>query len=91
MPVDRLRPDAAADGQETPFNGLGSVFQMLQNATAAPPTTGSRTMRFTSPNMNATVTVQSRTFGPGGARGTPPGPNTDAHIRDLQEIEHIHQ
>jgi hypothetical protein len=48
-------------------------------------------MRFTSPNMNATVTVQSRTFGPGGARGTPPGPNTDAHIRDLQEIEHIHQ
>jgi hypothetical protein len=86
------QPDAGVEAPDPGFNGLNSVFQLLQNATAAPPTnTGARTMRFTSPNMNATVTVQSRTFGSGGRDLRDVERSMDNIAAHQHEMDHLHQ
>jgi hypothetical protein len=94
VPMGRTRPEG--DGREATFNGLNSVFQLLQHATAPPANTGSRTMRFTSPSMNATVTVQSRTFGSG--TSPRPRPDTTGQVQPdaagqmaEHELDNIHQ
>lgn len=90
--VGEQQPDASAEAPDPGFNGLSSVFQLLQNATAAPPTnTGARTMRFTGPNMNATVTVQSRTFGPGGRELRDMERSMDNMAAHQREMDHLHQ
>jgi hypothetical protein len=76
-------PDAGDGPPDGGFGGLG-VLQLLQNAVAAAPepNTGSHTMRFTGPNMNATVTVQSRTYGGGASAAAA----RDTRMRDMDQI-----
>jgi hypothetical protein len=68
---EAMRAQEAADGL--------SVFQLLQDATTTE--TGPRTMRWTGPNMHATITVQSRM-----TRGS--GHRDDSQAAQ-QHLEHV--
>ena len=96
IPITGRQPTDGLHAHDPAFEGLSNMFQMIQNAAAPHANAGRRTMRWTSPHMNATVTIQSRTSGDSGGHRGEEGPQVlgdDIRTaeRDLEEMEHIHR